>query len=326
MRNNLTASFLALSFVTFTRAEAVPTPAAVVPPQNETVPRNVQVFYITNRLVKKEKKLFYTFERSDDLNYGVREVKLTVHDGKKTLFAKRAENSTDLKTEDFFAKLADAQKEKKTKQVILYVHGYDCSIDVASSVAAKMSNELQLPVVLFSWPSRRNVLTYTADECNAEWSSFQLSDVLQDLSTKLGANNIILVGHSMGCRILCWSLQHARAVGELPNEKFRHVFLCSPDMDAQVFQKYSQIFKSTSEDTRVFASYKDVRLIISKLLHGAIRLGSLDSARKHEVVKLADNDTIQTIDYTDDDPTVFGHAIPYHMLRQAIQPEATVSR
>jgi hypothetical protein len=69
-----------------------------------------------------------------------------------------------------------------------------------------------------------------------------------------------------------------------------------------------------------------VRLIISKLLHGAIRLGSLDAASKHEPVQIGDKDTIQTIDYTDDDPTVFGHSIPYHLLRQAVQPEATVSR
>ena len=323
---NLAASFLALSFVTFAPRAGASDATTAVPGQSAALSQDEKIFYITNRLLKAEKKLF-TFERSDELQYGVRDIKLTMHDaGKTAYFGKRAVSSTDMKEDDFFKQLADEQHQKNTKQVIVYVHGYDCSIDVASRVAARMGHEMQLPVVLFSWPSRRNPLTYTADECNAEWSSFQLSDVLQDIATKLGPNNLILVGHSMGCRILCWSLQHSKAMGELPPGKFRHIFLCSPDMDAQVFQKYSPIFTATSEDTRVFASYKDVRLIISKLLHGNIRLGSLDSAKKNEPIKIATDNSIQTIDYTDDDPTVFGHAIPYHLLRQAVQPAATATK
>jgi esterase/lipase superfamily enzyme len=320
------AAVVATSFVSVNQAYSSPTIDTPLSQQANVNPSNVEVFYITNRLVKRERKLFYTYERSDELNYGTRQVKMATNShGNKITFQKHANSSHDMTTAEFYKKLTDAQHAYNTKQVIFYVHGYDCNIDVASRVAARLGNEMQLPVVLFSWPSRRNPLTYTADECNAEWSSFQLSEILDDVRTRIGANNITLIGHSMGCRILCWSLQHSKAIGHGTDDKFRHVFLCSPDIDAQVFKKYTQIFEASSDDTRVFASYRDVRLLISKVLHGGIRLGSLDGAKRHAPIAIS-NDTIQTVDYTDDDPTVFGHAIPYALLKQAIQPEVTVSR
>ncbi len=280
-------------------------------------PTTVPVFYITNRQKSTGKHPEYTNDKSEGLTYGSREMTLEATKSQKVKYENETP-PTDVPIDTFFEQVANSQKLRHTKKVVLYVHGYDMNIDVSSRVAARMSGELKLPVIMYSWPSRRNPLTYSADENMAEWASFKLTEILQDLSARYGKENIILVGHSMGCRMLCWSLQQAKASGVDGSEKFDHIFLCSPDIDSEVFKKYSDLFVKCSNDTRVFASYRDYRLLLSKMLHGGIRLGMMNGAFRHKEQPQIDG--IETIDYTDDDPTFFGHAIPFNLLYLAIQP------
>ncbi|HEY9678817.1 MAG TPA: alpha/beta hydrolase [Drouetiella sp.] len=280
-------------------------------------PLKVPVFFVTNRKITDGKNPEYTNERSEDLRFGARDITLEATKSQKVKY----ENETkpvDLSEDDFYNQLTNAQQLRQTKKVVLYVHGYDMNMDVSSRVAARLSGELKLPVIMYSWPSRRNPLTYSADENMAEWASFRLTSIMQDLSKRYGKENIILVGHSMGCRMLCWSLQQAKALGQDPGDKFDHIFLCSPDIDLEVFKKYSDLFVKCSNDTRIFASYRDYRLLLSKMLHGGIRLGMMNSAFKHKDQPVIDG--IETVDYTDDDPTFFGHAIPFNLLFLAVQP------
>ena len=329
--NKLAKAMKALSTVACTFAlilSLLPSPASADPtipvPLNSvaftrlpTTPTTVPVYYITNRQKSSGKNPEYTNDKSETLSYGSREITLSSTKSQKVKY----ENETptaDLPQDSFWEQVANSQKLRHTKKVVLYVHGYDMNIDVSSRVAARMSGELKLPVIMYSWPSRRNPLTYAADENMAEWASFKLTEILQDLSTRYGKENIILVGHSMGCRMLCWSLQQAKASGSDVPEKFDHIFLCSPDIDFEVFKKYSDLFVKCSNDTRIFASYRDYRLLLSKMLHGGIRLGMMNGAFRHKEQPQIPG--IETIDYTEDDPTFFGHAIPFNLLYLAIQP------
>jgi esterase/lipase superfamily enzyme len=280
-------------------------------------PVTVPVFFVTNRQKTAGKTPDYSNSKSEDLSFGTREITMQSTKSQKIKYGNETP-PVDVTAEAFWDQIANSQKLRHTKQVVVYVHGYDMNIDVSSRVAARLSGELKLPVIMYSWPSRRNPLTYAADENMAEWASFKLTEILQDLSSRYGKENIILVGHSMGCRMLCWSLQQAKASGIDVPEKFGHIFLCSPDIDSEVFKKYSDLFVKCSNDTRIFASYRDYRLLLSKMLHGGIRLGMMNGAFRHKPQPQIDG--IETIDYTDDDPTFFGHAIPFNLLYLAIQP------
>lgn len=315
------ASVLVLMASTISPAVADPN---APPPLNSVAftrlpmtPITVPVFFVTNRQKTSGKNPDYNNSKSEDLSFGTREITLESTKSQKIKY----DNETapvDVSADNFWDQIENSQKLRHTKKVVVYVHGYDMNIDVSSRVAARLSGELKLPVIMYSWPSRRNPLTYAADENMAEWASFKLTEILQDLSTRYGKENIILVGHSMGCRMLCWSLQQAKASGADVPEKFDHIFLCSPDIDAEVFKKYSDLFVKCSNDTRIFASYRDYRLLLSKVLHGGIRLGMMNGAFRHKQQPQIPG--IETIDYTDDDPTFFGHAIPFNLLYLAIQP------
>ncbi|CAN5261278.1 hypothetical protein BH10CYA1_BH10CYA1_35860 [soil metagenome] len=317
---SMACSFLLMSTLAVTGVNADPLPVpmnSVAFTRLSETPLTVPVFYITNRQKTVGKIPQFTNDHSEELSYGSREITLQATKSQKIRYDNESK-TTDVPVDSFFAQVANTQKLRQTKKIVVYVHGYDMNIDVSSRVAARLSGELKLPVIMYSWPSRRNPLTYAADENMAEWASFKLTEILQDLVTRYGKENIILVGHSMGCRMLCWSLQQAKASGQDVPEKYEHVFLCSPDIDAEVFKKYSDLFVKCSSDTRIFASYRDYRLLLSKMLHGGIRLGMMNGAFRHKEQPKIDG--IETIDYTDDDPTFFGHAIPFNLLYLAIQP------
>jgi len=318
--SSIACSFLLLSTLAISAVNADP----LTVPMNSVAftrlpetPTTVPVFFITNRQKTTGKNPGYTNDHSEELSYGSREITLQSTKSQKIKYDTETK-PVDVPVDNFFEQVANIQKLRQTKKIVVYVHGYDMNIDVSSRVAARLAGELKLPVIMYSWPSRRNPLTYAADENMAEWASFKLTEILQDLGTRYGKENIILVGHSMGCRMLCWSLQQAKASGKDVAEKYDHVFLCSPDIDAEVFKKYSDLFVKCSNDTRIFASYRDYRLLLSKMLHGGIRLGMMNGAFRHKEQPKIDG--IETIDYTDDDPTFFGHAIPFNLLYLAIQP------
>lgn len=314
----IASSILLLTTVSTPNACADPLPMnSVAFTRLPQTPITVPVFYVTNRKKTDDKEPEYTNERTEQLHYGERETTLQSTKTQKIKYDFETKG-VDLSEDAFFAQIANQQKLNQTKRVVLYVHGYDMNMDVSGRVAARMTGELKIPVIMYSWPSRRNPLTYAADENMAEWASFKLTEIIQDLGKRFGKENIILVGHSMGCRMLCWSLQQNKATGQDGPEKFEHIFLCSPDIDAEVFKKYSDLFVKCSNDTRIFASYRDYRLLLSKMLHGGIRLGMMNGAFRHKDQPKIDG--IETIDYTDDDPTFFGHAIPFNLLFLAIQP------
>jgi hypothetical protein len=149
----------------------------------------------------------------------------------------------------------------------------------------------------------------------------------------------------MGCRMICWALAQSSLEGRT---KFNQVLLCSPDIDSSIFEENIPLLTARSEKTTVFASTKDLRLRLSKLLHGNGRLGLLPKpakkntlsapstltavsttsdtrqkkpaslTMKREVFRTYDlTNNIRVIDYTKQDHSIFGHAVPYTLLHVA---------
>jgi len=69
--------------------------------------------------------------------------------------------------------------------ILVFIHGYNSSFADAARRAAQLSYDLNFAgaPVLFSWPSRAEVIGYTVDEQNAEWSVSDMKTVLASLAT-----------------------------------------------------------------------------------------------------------------------------------------------
>lgn len=290
----------------------------------------IPVFYITNRNPDiQQHKIYFNTERSAKLHYGYCNVVAPVthldpsmtnrfeelgwKPQEKLRKPNIAESVISIGEEEFLQKLQDAGKRTSNKKIILFVHGYSCSFEKAMKISVKLALKIGSPVVTFAWASHNNPFAYLKDESNAEWSSSQFAAVLQQLGAKFGNNNIILISHSIGARIVSWALQSPAVISEIP---YQHILFCSPDMDTGTFANCARTITKASEDVSVFISCKDIRLRFSKLIHGNNRLGMAGG-------KLPEIEGIYFTKFPDH--SAIGHSIPYDLLADVINNPITTT-
>jgi esterase/lipase superfamily enzyme len=292
----------------------------------------IPVFYVTDRESEERGQLYYSNQRSNRLDYGCVDVRVTIPKAERQFCQNSVEpgNWTDEHTtvsgkpvveniersesvQKFYEAVEKARQGAPNKQILVYVHGYSMDFDKPLRTAGLLAYNLQMPVVAFSWPSKHNALAYSADECNAEWSTMDFESVLEELSKRFGSEKLTVVGHSMGCRIVTWAVKSiADKSHQNGDQLFQHIFFFSPDIDTQTFRRYSGYMERAAHDVKLFVSAKDVRLGVSHILHGYSRLGRPASSKKDNLLAIHG---IETIDFTAIDKGV-GHNIPYPLLNE----------
>lgn len=187
--------------------------------------------------------------------------------------------------------------------VLMYVHGYNTSLNKAMRRAGQLTYDLGWdgPSFLFSWPSQGEALDYFKDSTLAERSIFAMRDTLAELAS-LEADRIVIIAHSMGTRVLSQGLAElARDDPDAANQ-ISTVILAAPDIDEQVF--HSQLAPRFQLLTRshftLYASAEDSALKLSKSANGFPRIG--DTTNGVPVL-----DGIDVIDATGVVSDFFGH-------------------
>jgi len=153
------------------------------------------------------------------------------------------------------------QLMEQASDVLVYVHGFNVSwteaVGAAMALQLRLNNSpvrdtsQQVRVVLFSWPSNGTALpfvSYISDrsESKASGAAFargvlKLRDYLMEIC-KRGVNpcgqNIHLLCHSMGNYALQNALPRIAdfSGGRALPRIFEHIFMCSPDVDADSFE------------------------------------------------------------------------------------------
>ncbi|MBN8658771.1 MAG: alpha/beta hydrolase [Candidatus Obscuribacter phosphatis] len=217
---------------------------------------------------------------------------------------------------EFFDELRS--RANQSDRVILFVHGYKSTFDGALSIGAQLEAEFHAPVVIFSWPSSEQLRGYTKDECNIEWSLPHFKKLLQQVEAEIGAEKLTVVAHSMGNRLVMWSLrdrcENARCHGT-PLSKLPDVVLTSPDVDTGTFKHYANDICENAQETWILTSGKDNALRASKFVHERRRLGmpgpdGVDiDWRQPPVVP-----GLKTIEFTVLDRGMVGHTIQHGLI------------
>jgi len=163
--------------------------------------------------------------------------------------------------------------------ILVFIHGYNTSFADASMRAAQLSYDLNFAgaTVLFSWPSRAELVQYTVDEQNAEWSIPDMKTVLASLATIAPGTPIYVIAHSMGNRVLTRGFKALLDEDRSKRRAFSQVVLAAPDLDADVFKRDiapSILGRSGGPRVTLYASSNDKALRASRDLHGGYnRLG-----------------------------------------------------
>jgi len=209
-----------------------------------------------------------------------------------------------LPKELYFAQLSTAIAGSRKRSAFVFVHGYNVSFEDAARRTAQMSYDLGyggIPV-FFSWPSQASVAAYTVDEQNLEWAEKGLRSFLEDVLTRSGTSEVILVAHSMGNRGLTRAMGSLLAKNPSLAAKVKEIILAAPDIDADVFKDtIAPALIAAQRPITLYASSKDLALTASKDVHGYARAG--DAGPGLVIIP-----GIETVDATLVDTSLLGHS------------------
>lgn len=255
----------------------------------------VQVFYVTDRkdTASSDPGLRYANERAAGgaVAHGVCEVSIPathVEGERETPSWIHLEFRPDpgkhvllrgveaLETTRFYERVAATVASSRSKEVVVFIHGYKVSFENAARQAAQMAYDLHFDgaPIMYSWPSKDSIFAYTEDEDTVQWTMFHLRDFLQELAQRAHASKIHVVAHSMGNRALAPALQLI-AAKQRPGAKplFHQIILAAPDIGAETLEQFAREIRPVVSRITLYASGNDDALLLSRYIHGAVRAG-----------------------------------------------------
>lgn len=196
--------------------------------------------------------------------------------------------------------LASLLEKSKKKEILLYIHGFSATFSDAIYDAGRIAHDLSFEgvAVTYSWPTQESYLYYLTDKENATTSATKFVSILEEIQSlkKEGkAEQIYLFAYSMGNYVLSNALNTAQTGQDNRLEKFQHIILSAPDVDADTFENtFAQAYKNLSQGTTIYVSAKDRALAVSKLVHKYPRAGEVEEKIGPYVVVQG----LETIDVT----------------------------
>lgn len=166
-----------------------------------------------------------------------------------------------------------------SRHVLVFIHGYNNRFESAVYRLAQIVHDSRAPVVpvLFTWPSRGNLLSYTYDRESANYSRDALEQLLAQLARDNTIASISILSHSMGNWVTLEALRQMAIRNGHIATKIHDVMLAAPDVDVDVFRTQIAAFGHPQPSFTLFVSRKDKALAASKRVWGGKpRLGAID--------------------------------------------------
>lgn len=187
------------------------------------------------------------------------------------------------------------------KEVLVFIHGYNQSFEIAAERTAQLAVDLNLDgaPIFYSWPSQASLLGYGADAQSAT-DPVRLNDLanlLADIAKRTGAQRVNVVAHSMGNRYLVRALDALASRGD--RQLFNEVVFAAADVGVDEFKLRWPRVRLTARRMTAYASDGDKALRASALLNGVARVGQAS----HPLLLPG----LQTIDTTAASGGLLGH-------------------
>lgn len=282
----------------------------------------IRVFYATDRnlIGAANTDQLYGGDRTRELKLGVCEVSIPPRHGigrleEPDLFESPSPHShvtltsvsPPLQSTAFFDELRAAVAHSHRHELFVFVHGYAVTFGEAVRRTGQMAHDVEFDgaAIVYSWAAQGSLLSYLVDAGNAEWTERYLVDFLEQLARDSGAENIHLVAHSMGTRVLVRALREL--VRRAPNtglQAFDEVVLAAADFDADLFVRdYVPDVTRVGRRLTIYASRADWALGSAQFLYRYERLGnSVDAIERAGLAQQLD-----LIDATQVDKGTVGH-------------------
>jgi len=209
----------------------------------------------------------------------------------------------------------DLLAAKTGKSGLLFVHGFNTDFlgglrraaqlvfDLNTEKSPEKGGVTKLPLTsfYFSWPSQGKMTQYIADQARVDKSEEKFIEFLQLLKSSKGIENITIIAHSMGNRLLTrvlYNISIAKHEDSIP--KLGQIILVAPDVDKEQYEVWENNIYSLCRGLTVYASSNDLALKVSKSASQYQRLG--DSSNPIPIYTNTD-----TIDVSSCGEDILGH-------------------
>jgi esterase/lipase superfamily enzyme len=166
----------------------------------------------------------------------------------------------------------------------VFVHGFWTTFETALYRTAQITYDLGEDTepfgtaFLYSWPSGSELLDYKSDFDSARLAVEHLTEFLQLVMARSGAEHVHLIAHSMGSWPLLTALDSEKLKAKT-GAQINQIILAAPDIDAVEFVKLASLIKTVGNDVTLYASSNDVAMQASRKVHrNAPRAGDVPSS------------------------------------------------
>lgn len=191
----------------------------------------------------------------------------------------------------FDTQIRQAVQTSPKKSLLIIVWGFRDWFQSAALKTAYTAYALDMntPVLLFDWPGNQGEgrSGYLAARRVSTQSAPDLGRTIAEVIQDTGAENVWIMGSSLGCDTICEALTWLKNQPELfqGDHKISHVILSAPDVSAQAFDdQFADTLNKVSKHLTAYVSSNDRALLMSQWLNGQRRLG-----RKAEVLVPPEN-------------------------------------
>lgn len=186
----------------------------------------------------------------------------------------------ELAQEAFKSKLQEAVNVSPHKSILIVIWGFRDWFQSAALKTAYTSYVLDIntPVLLFDWPGNQGEgrQGYIASQQMATESAPYLGRLIADVVRETGAENVWVLGSSLGCQTISESLGWLSDQPDLfhGKSKLSNVVFSAPDVSADAFnEKFAERIQQLSEHFTTYVSSNDRALLMSHWINGSRRLG-----------------------------------------------------
>lgn len=270
-------------------------PKGVLTPVEVTIPRSsrVNLLVATTRAPSSEPGVLYSGERGDALQSNELTVSIPPPENRQVGQVQWPKQLPPNPATDFATTRVKAlsnageirgwvkQHLPRSRRVLIFVHGFNNRYEDAVYRFAQIVHDSGADVapILFTWPSRGNVLDYAYDRESTNYSRTQLEEVLRQAARDPDVGEITIMAHSMGSWLAVEALRQMAMRDGRVAPSIRNVILASPDIDVQVFRKQWLELGPQRPQLTLFVSQDDKALDVSRLIGGAVdRLGQINPA------------------------------------------------
>jgi len=249
-------------------------------------PRLVDIFYAKDRMRtgRTDAVDFYGYGQSEELALGICHVSIPprsrhtigrIEEPKIWKLEFRSDPAKhvvvqsleEVAESDFYGRMRAVIADHPRKQAFIFVHGYNVTFADAAKRTAQIHADLEFAgaPILYSWPSRGTLKGYAYDSERVKATRKRFGDFVLDVWNRTGANEIHVVAHSMGNRVVAAALESINLDAAInPKPPFNQIVLAAPDLDIDDFSIAISRMQGLGKRLTLYASSRDKAIRASK--------------------------------------------------------------